>query len=309
VSSTCQSRAKLAAGSKLISDRKSDLPVCSFLSRLPFTPFRLSAHSLNRYGWGSKVIAVHVGGIPLDGIDERMYQTFHVHDQLIRARSPFFDKALSHDWKEKTERMVELPTADPMAFNLYMDFIYSKCIILDPTQGDSEQYSERLGLAYSLGDILLDTDFKDAVIDVILHRVLAGHDYPFSLNKYAFEHTPAEWPLRQLLTDLLALRGQESWLTEENMKLLTEEALQETLKAMFRNKALPVPRDGSFRYENCKEYHCHTKENTPCYRETIGLSTLLPALTLGLSPSLVSGTLRGGFSLGRRSARGGLRGR
>jgi hypothetical protein len=40
-------------------------------------------------------------------------QTFDVHIDLVTARSDFFKKALSREWKEAAEKVVKLPDDDP----------------------------------------------------------------------------------------------------------------------------------------------------------------------------------------------------
>lgn len=47
------------------------------------------------------------------------FQKFVVHEDLIRARSPFFEAALGRDWKEASEKLVPLPDDSPDAFAIY----------------------------------------------------------------------------------------------------------------------------------------------------------------------------------------------
>lgn len=56
----------------------------------------------------------------------------------------------------------------------------------------------------------------DVVIDVLNLGV-----YPFQLNRYAYEQTTPEWPLRQLLTDLLVYYGDSKYLNEHAGECLT----------------------------------------------------------------------------------------
>lgn len=111
----------------------------------------------HEHRWGSDVIAVKVG----KGKNMKM---FTVYEDTIRARSPFFDNAMSGEWKGKQERTVPLPDTEPAAFVLYMDFIHSDCIYLGE-DGLSEDRALVFGPPYVLGDMLLDHDFKDAVVD------------------------------------------------------------------------------------------------------------------------------------------------
>jgi hypothetical protein len=202
---------------------------------------------------------------------------FNIYEDTLRTRSPFFEKALSGDWKEKNERMVQLPTAQPAAFSMYLDFIHSDCICLELEDESLVDPTLTLGPAYVLGDILLDHDFRDAIVDAIIHHATHKNQHPFELHQYVFENTPSDWPLQKLLTDLLALRGRAAWLTESSEGILTEKALFEVLKVIFRRRELQTTQDPRFQNGVCEDYHCHVKNNTTCYRDKLGLaSSIMP---------------------------------
>ncbi|KAM0553364.1 hypothetical protein ACHAPJ_007377 [Fusarium lateritium] len=50
--------------------------------------------------------------------------TFHAHRAIVCTQSPFFDKALSNNWKEATLRIIELPDDDPYVVRCFLEFLY-----------------------------------------------------------------------------------------------------------------------------------------------------------------------------------------
>lgn len=190
--------------------------------------FRGTTNRKNR--WGSGIVEVKVG-------EGDNIKTFHVYEEIIQPRSPFFEKALSGE--SGVEKVVSLSTTDPAAFALYMDFIHSESIFLGSEDKSVDEEITTLGPAYVLGDILSDHDFKDAVVDAIIHHVTGTENYPFALNQFVFEKTPQEWPLQELLTHLLVLRAKSTWLTDASKPLLTAYALFEALKYLLRVQEKP----------------------------------------------------------------------
>jgi hypothetical protein len=67
------------------------------------------------------------------------------------------------------------------------------------------------------------------------HYVDFTGEYPLELNRFAFENSPADWPLQRFLADLLAVYGHSILPTVENKGLLIGEALFETLKMVYKN--------------------------------------------------------------------------
>jgi hypothetical protein len=55
-------------------------------------------------------------------------EDFTVHENLITAASKFFKAALSHDWKEKFDRLIKLPDILPDDFRLYVRWLYTNSL-------------------------------------------------------------------------------------------------------------------------------------------------------------------------------------
>ncbi|KAJ4376534.1 hypothetical protein N0V86_006647 [Didymella sp. IMI 355093] len=52
-------------------------------------------------------------------------QKFFVHEVLVSASSEFFKSALKSEWKNNTTRSIALPDTEPVAFQIYLDWLYS----------------------------------------------------------------------------------------------------------------------------------------------------------------------------------------
>lgn len=80
---------------------------------------------------GTKIITVQVG-------KPGFTKYFTVHEELVRASSPFFEAALGRDWQEAAERIVNLPDDRPAIFQLYIQWLYSGQMFCQ-VQGDKAQ--------------------------------------------------------------------------------------------------------------------------------------------------------------------------
>lgn len=51
--------------------------------------------------------------------------TFYVHEGVLRANSPFFDRALQLHWQEGKRGVVHLPEAEKEIFEIYAKWLYT----------------------------------------------------------------------------------------------------------------------------------------------------------------------------------------
>ncbi|KAL2798170.1 hypothetical protein BJX66DRAFT_334209 [Aspergillus keveii] len=54
--------------------------------------------------------------------------SYNVHERLVRAASPFFDKALTGPWKESQTRTLHLPADDGLTVGLYVHWLYYRSL-------------------------------------------------------------------------------------------------------------------------------------------------------------------------------------
>lgn len=144
-------------------------------------------------------------------------KTFRVHENLVRASSPFFEKALNGPWKEASERTVALPLDTSEAVEIYVYWLYYRTI---PALGDDEDCQSQytcLFEAYILGEKLLDLDFHNTVVDAIIERsttpVPNGNLwYPDDeLIIYAYANSSPSAPIRELMVDIYLYHGHSAW--------------------------------------------------------------------------------------------------
>lgn len=150
--------------------------------------------------------------------NQQKLEEFKVHEALIRASSPFFDKALTGPWIEASQRLVKLPEDEPKAFALYINWLYSGKVPAHSEDANTD-YNHLLN-AYTLAERLLDTEFHNAVIDAVVERsqdkVTCGAPrFPASLTIYhAFNNTESSAPIRRLLVDMYVNNGSGAWLRD-----------------------------------------------------------------------------------------------
>lgn len=196
-----------------------------------------------------------------------------VHEKLIRARAASFETALSRDWKEAKTKVVSLGNERPETFELYKNWLYTSKIF---SQQDLDKFAPTRAIetrllidAYIMGDLFQDSDFKDAVIDVIIDCIAQNAAPHAAANtKRVYENTPSESPLRKLIVDVHVASGGKLWY---NMRDLARDYynLDATLDIMA---AMDLQRTPEFKPEriayrqNTCLYHEHVKEEKSCYK-------------------------------------------
>jgi hypothetical protein len=167
--------------------------------------------SASRTRLGSSFITFRVG----QGVTE----DFTIHENLVTARSEFVRVALSRDWKEARERVIELPDDLPDAFETYQRSLYTD--ITRPfnalgSKEDSQEY-KLLVRAYILGERFMDDKFQNDVVNAIIDKLVHSGSFDPSLTDMVYDNTPLGSPLRQLLLDIYAWAGNAKWLNEEKL--------------------------------------------------------------------------------------------
>lgn len=198
-------------------------------------------------------------------------ETFYVHENAICDASPYFANAMKPEWSNlrPDPRTIILPDDDADAFELYLSFLYSRQLpILTPfppkdpsstmpnpnapgpalpststatsSSSNWEPQSDgyhTLAYAYVLGDRLLDTAFKNAIVDayVLYARGTqpAKRYYPSNEEiRILYEGTREDAPIRKLLVDIWTARGKSEWL-DADMDL-PGEFLAEVTRGLLR---------------------------------------------------------------------------
>ncbi|KAI9686116.1 MAG: hypothetical protein M1820_010690 [Bogoriella megaspora] len=134
-------------------------------------------------------------------------ENFIVSSELLTSHSPYFKAALSTRWKEGQTRKIELPEDEEDAFELYVRWlltrqIWSVDIADDCSDKNTEDITEEMLLirAYCLGEMVQDTEFKDAVLDALIEENTKFPIVAVDSLDYAWKHTRPGSPLRNFLS-------------------------------------------------------------------------------------------------------------
>ncbi|KAF2031832.1 hypothetical protein EK21DRAFT_87657 [Setomelanomma holmii] len=176
-------------------------------------------------------------------MDEHV-RSFFVHQELLTARSLFFDKALKGygddgdsdmKWLEGDERVVKLPDDEPAVFTLYLQLLYTGYIPaaqslpgnINELSGEAlkavvdelviGEYTD-LAKLYVLCEKLQDLQGKTGVVKAFMDhcktiRKNEAAYYPTGGPvKLVYDGTLPGDPLRDFLTDCHMLVGHDGWL-------------------------------------------------------------------------------------------------
>jgi hypothetical protein len=147
------------------------------------------------------------------GPDQKKYQ---LHKALLTHHSEYFHAALKSSWKEGAEGIVKLDDIDPLAFDIFIDWMYTEKI------PDAEEWAEEheedtedppddnthiitLRKAYVFGDRFLALKFKEAVHNYVVDNVLEYGAYAswFTAAQYAFDSLGKDHRFVEFLVDMI----------------------------------------------------------------------------------------------------------
>lgn len=196
----------------------------------------------------------------------------HVHEDILRKHSRFFENALNGSWRESRDKRIKLPTDRPACFDIWIQWIYSGHIY--SKRGDemtatiqNEEFNLLCG-AYILGDMLQDDDFKDAVLDVLIDTTLSTEPVrlPTTQARYVWENTPPQSSLRKLLIDMVVYMAGAEGFREQFRMGYNEDFYCDALEAMIKYRGVVIDQNQApFRTNACL-YHEHRRKLVHCYR-------------------------------------------
>ena len=225
----------------------------------PIQPARL-ALAAQAPSYGSDVITFHVG--------KDKPRDFVIHDSVIISRSDFVRLAISKDWKEAKDRIIPLPDDDPDTFELYQKWLYAGHIYTaNPDPEKTAKEYERLVKAYLLGEKLIDTVFKDVIIDCIISKLRSTGVFDPRLTNLVYDNTPLNSALSRLWRDVYVWTGSADWLDESKLgDFVNAEFSVELNRIQMSFRAGEMPGNAQF-ISNACHYHEHGVET--CYRGAI----------------------------------------
>ncbi|KAK4497222.1 hypothetical protein PRZ48_011672 [Zasmidium cellare] len=137
---------------------------------------------------------------------------FHIHRSVLLRSSDFLQTKAKPEWS-KGEATVNLPGHPSVAFNIYSKWLYSGSILSRTSFGlfgsapkeDSEWAC--LAHAFALGEELMDTEFKDTIMDALRAKAQSYNGesiWPVAANvvRIIYDGTPAQSPARKFIVDI-----------------------------------------------------------------------------------------------------------
>jgi hypothetical protein len=179
--------------------------------------------------------------------------------------------------KESSERIVHLPDlpADSAAvFEDFLSFLYTGKVYSivkgQERKADGAEEWVRLGNAWILGEVLLSTSFKDAVVDAMIHKISADECMPTFEILPIYRHSPAGSPVRRLMVDIAANHWSESSVTAidtDGDPAILAELFQSVIIALMKRALQPRPAK-KVKHPLSQESPCfyHDHGIKPCYK-------------------------------------------
>ncbi|KAJ0414044.1 hypothetical protein BJY00DRAFT_295821 [Aspergillus carlsbadensis] len=159
-------------------------------------------------------------GRTIDVIAGAERTVYSVHEALVFTSSPFFEKAMAGEWKESSQRTIQLPDDEPSTVALYVHWLYYRTLPVfcdEPGLPGNAEYLD-LVKAYVFGDKILDTTFQNAIIDAMIEKSGSkARDgaswYPVGeVLEYAYNNIAEPAPILELLVDMYVTTARRSWL-------------------------------------------------------------------------------------------------
>ena len=205
-------------------------------------------------------------------------EDFVVHETLIRSSSEFFNGALRHEWKEATQRVVDLPGVSSSLFEAYSRWLYTgKVFSIQSSpekEGETEEDIKRgaewfsLLMSYALGERLLDAHYKDAIIDACIEVVVLEESVCWtpSIVCSVYSNTPPESPLRGLLVDVAIWTASDDEMAQLSNCGYPVEFVVGLMAALSSLRRKGMRGKPPYKRDLCL-YHEHKKTGMSCHRE------------------------------------------
>ncbi|KAK5164049.1 uncharacterized protein LTR77_010140 [Saxophila tyrrhenica] len=146
----------------------------------------------------------------LVGPEEASFHFTNLEEITANRSSAFFNAAFSGNWKEASTKVVHLPEVTPKTFRVYHEWICAggePSFRLLPYCYNSSALDAIVD-AYILGDMLLDTDFRNALVDTA--QKLLAHCINLPLIRHAkslYENVPRRCKMGELFADFWIIAG------------------------------------------------------------------------------------------------------
>lgn len=184
---------------------------------------------------------------------------------------------MKQEWREGQTKIVNLPDDEPKAVSVWLNWLYRHHLPVGLNAGEKMTHESvqdvwnSLIMAYCLGDKLLDSDYKDAVVDAMAAWTFKRHDQEFhflidlATRTKLFESTSAGSTARKFLVHTMA--RVKDHLVEEDDHVLLFEVLKLNISA---NPDFGASLNAA---RSC-EFHEHKPGERYCYREKYTVASI-----------------------------------
>ncbi|KAK3614218.1 hypothetical protein LTR56_027396 [Elasticomyces elasticus] len=234
------------------------------------TPHKIRRSAAEAPKTGTRTVAVHVGS----GTEKR---TFDIYQDTLIRHSEFFKAALnpSSNWMEGQQRSVSLPEDCPQNFEILFHFLNTGSIFAskeDDISGTSSTSCPldlewgRLTECWALGQKLLSTTYKDAVVDTIIEKMRTSGRFCSNLHEYPCQNSTPSRAFRKLLVDVVVYRwSQKTWAEIGDGLSSFPDFLLDIARAQSKISKKGFPTTLPWAGDDCT-YHEHMDDGTPCYK-------------------------------------------
>jgi hypothetical protein len=198
---------------------------------------------------------------------------YHIHKELLRTNSAFFNNALKKEWAEGQDLVIEMPETDDEPFGIWAKWLYTGRVFL-MKDGDVKEVKgvhkhkewPRWLRCYTLGSFPQDSDFKDACIDVSIEAMCATKRIPDCLPETVYSSSSKASSHRKLAVDcLINCRARSSWPRQCGYPAdFLADALKHVLPKLAQGVTVQSP-ELYFNLNEICQYHDHESEK-PCYK-------------------------------------------
>jgi len=135
-------------------------------------------------------------------------QTFLVHKKFICQYSPFFDAAFNGNFKEGTSQELDLQDTDPVAFSIFVDWLYTQTITSNPSDIDVPTELLMLVKLWVLADKLLIPRLQNETLAIFDERRSSTGRLGHGMRScfYVYENTSEGSPLRRYFSYMASRR-------------------------------------------------------------------------------------------------------
>ena len=142
---------------------------------------------------------------------------FQIHQDQLCEASSFFKAAFEGQFREGSEKKMDLPEEDVHLFDLFVQWLYHQRYEIPPKE--VEQKGERLMepvKLYVLADKYDVSDLRSDIITKLFALGNMGGTYPdLGTMAYAYEHVSPKSGLCRLLADWYACKVTPSWFSSD----------------------------------------------------------------------------------------------